>query len=294
MADRRGLPPLTVVGAGRLAGALVPALVHGGVEVERIVARRPSAARRIARRAGGIAVSPVLARAAEGSGSVLLAVSDRAIGEVAAALARVRPASWTGRVVLHAAGALGTEPLAPLVACGARPGVLHPLQCLGDTDDPVRLLAGAGARIEGHARAREVAGRLARAAGLVVLGRRDWDAAARATYHAAAALASNDVVALLGDAVDLLRRAGLSHQAALAALLRLTRGTLDVVAAAGVTAALTGPAARGDAATLRAHARPLRALSPDAASAHRALSRRLRERARRRPAPRWRAGRRPV
>ncbi len=71
----------------------------------------------------------------------------------------------------------------------------------------------------------------------------------RALYHAAAAVASNHLVALLGHA----QRLGASVGVPADALMALALGSAENAVALGPAAALTGPAARGDEATLVAH-----------------------------------------
>ena len=71
----------------------------------------------------------------------------------------------------------------------------------------------------------------------------------RSTYHAAAAVAANHLVALLGQ-VD--RLAG-SIGVPLEAYLDLARGALADVAEVGPVDALTGPVARGDRDTVARH-----------------------------------------
>ena len=71
----------------------------------------------------------------------------------------------------------------------------------------------------------------------------------RAAYHAAACIAANHVVALLGQVERVAAAVGLD----LESFLPLTRAAVDDVAALGARAALTGPARRGDWATLSRH-----------------------------------------
>ncbi len=266
-------PGVAVLGAGRLARALVPLLVRAGYRVAAVASRSGRSAKALARRAKGARAGSDLAAAAASAEIVLLAVPDREIAPLARNLAR-DVADWSGRTALHHAGALGTAPLAPLARRGARVGVLHPLLAPGA--GPAAFPGGARARIEGDAPARRTAERMARDLGLVPFrlpsrpGGPD-----RAAYHAAASLASNDVVALLAAAVDLLRDAGLSERSALAALIPLARGAVDRIGEEGPARALTGPVARGDARTLRAQLRRLARLDRDALRAHLALSARL-------------------
>jgi predicted short-subunit dehydrogenase-like oxidoreductase (DUF2520 family) len=83
-----------------------------------------------------------------------------------------------------------------------------------------------------------------------------------AKYHAAAAIASNYVVAVLDAAVGLLRQVGIDEAAALAALVPLAAGAVTNVAAKGLADGLTGPIRRGDAGTVARH---LEALTADPA-----------------------------
>lgn len=270
MSRRR--PLLVVVGAGKLARALAPAWASASTFCVGVAARRPARARAIAAQGARIAAIPLEAAVVEAR-VLLLAVPDAAVSPLARRIAPVRP-SWRGTVVLHAAGAYGPELLAPLARRGAATGILHPLAVLGRGGRAA--LRGAFARVEGAPRAAAAARRLARAAGLVPLeARRLATPAGRAAYHAAAALASNDVLALVDAAARLLERSGMPRRRAERALAALLSGLADQIAAAGTTGALTGPAARGDADTLARHAAALRRLDPGAEEIHRLLSARL-------------------
>ncbi len=261
-----------IVGAGRLGSALAEALAENRAFRVTLASRRPAAARAVARRHPSILASLQTAAIAVAR-VVVLAVPDRSLAPLCRELSRER-ASWRGVVVLHAAGAYGPEVLGDLARRGAATGVLHPLAAAGAGG--ARTLRGASARIEGTGRARAAARTIAAGAGM-----RPWHLpgvrtpAARAAYHAAASLASNDVPALLESAERLLRRHGISGRRARLALLFLTRGVLDRIEARGPAGALTGPASRGDLETLRLQLDALARFDRDAAEAHRALSRRL-------------------
>ena len=264
---------VALIGAGGLAAAIAGALSASGRFDVTVGARRPARAAELARGRRRVRAAASVADALAGAAIVLVAVPDAAIETVARGLSSSRR-SWRGVVVLHAAGSLGTRPLAHLARRGAETGVLHPLAVLKARG--TAALRGAAARIEGTPRARAAARRLARASGLVPLRARGLSTpSGRIAYHAAASLASNDVVALLVAAGDLLRDLGAPRRAAERAVLRLAHGALDQALAAGRRGAFTGPVARGDAATLLAQLRALAGRDPEAAEAHRALSARL-------------------
>ena len=92
-------------------------------------------------------------------------------------------------------------------------------------------------------------------------------------------IASNHLVALLGQVERVAAAAGVP----LEAYLDLVRATLDNVAELGPAAALTGPVARGDWATVDRHLAALDPSEHEAYGAMVALARRLVEPARCRP-----------
>lgn len=200
------------------------------------------------------------AGAADGVDLLVIATPDAAIADVAAA---VEPHPFT--VVVHLAGSLGVDILEP----HPRRGALHPLVAL--PDGPVgarRLTSGVWFAVAGDPFVESVA---------VALGGTPFHVADenRVTYHTAAVIASNHLVALLGQAERVAASAGVPF----AALLDLVGTTVDSVIELGPAAALTGPAARGDDETIRRH---LDSLAEDERATYSAMvaeARRLAERA---------------
>lgn len=191
-----------------------------------------------------------LATAAAGVDIVVIATPDAAIDDVARA---IEPQADT--LVTHLAGSLGLG----VVAHHPRHGALHPLVALPDEEAGARRLAdGAWFAVAGDPGVGEIVHALGGRAFTVA----DED---RAAYHAAAVIASNHLVALLGQAERVAASAGVPF----AALLDLVRATVANVAELGPAGALTGPAARGDEATIARH---LAALAPAERSAYEALA----------------------
>jgi predicted short-subunit dehydrogenase-like oxidoreductase (DUF2520 family) len=199
-----------------------------------------------------------------GTTILILAVPDDRLEEVARGVASAGPAP-PGCVAFHLAGALTTEVLAPLHAAGYAVGSLHPLQTVADPWSGADRLVGAAFAIAGEPEALAAARRLIRAlrgTPLVV------PPSLRPLYHAAAVFASNYFVALVAVAARLLKQAGIPDSEALPAILPLVRGTLDNLEHLGISAALTGPIARGDVDTVRRH---LARLSPKERTLYSAL-----------------------
>src|SRR3569623_545268 len=99
------------------------------------------------------------------------------------------------------------------------------------------------------------------------------DGTQMASYHCAAALASNYIVAAIDAAAQVLAGAGVSPSQAAQALVPLAEGALRNVVLKGTTDGLTGPVRRGDATTIQRHLEALRT-KPEVAEIYRALARR--------------------
>jgi predicted short-subunit dehydrogenase-like oxidoreductase (DUF2520 family) len=197
---------------------------------------------------------------------LILAVPDDALGQVARELAcDSRIAAIP--VVLHLSGVLDSSILEPVAERGCAVGSLHPLQSLSDSDTAAERLRGAAAAIEGDPLATQLADELAAALEMTPL---TVSSDAKPLYHAAAVFASNYLVVVAATAHRLLERAGVSSEAARAALVPIIRGTVENIVSAGAADALTGPVARGDSATVRKH---LDALPSEEAALYRALGR---------------------
>ena len=211
------MPTLRLIGPGRAGTSLATALGRAGWQVDGALGRHDD-----------------VQGAAIGVDLLVIATPDGAIADVATA---VEPVDTT--VVAHLAGSLGLDVLAP----HPRRAAVHPLAALPDaTIGADRLVAGCWFAVAGDPIARRVVDDLGGRAIEVA----DAD---RAAYHAAACIASNHLVALLGQAERVAATAGVP----LEAYLDLVRATVENVAALGPAAALTGPVARGDTATLARH-----------------------------------------
>lgn len=194
--------------------------------------------------------------ASGGQDLLLIAVSDPALPEVAALLAR-RPQA---AVALHTSGCLDASVLAPLRQAGTAVGSLHPLKAFPrPLPDPAEA-RGVFFAVDGDPAARELAHRLAAAWGGVSA---EVAPESRSLYHFAATLAAGGAVTLLALAEDLARRLGLP-EAAVRGYLELCRGAVARAIETGNPATvLTGPTARGDRETVDRHLEALRTLAPD-------------------------------
>jgi predicted short-subunit dehydrogenase-like oxidoreductase (DUF2520 family) len=241
---------LVIVGPGRVGLALGYALAQAEAVDELVYfGRRPEAPGHPLFVQGLATYHFGVRRLAPGTEAVVLAVPDDHIHELAHELAAQGDAP-PGCAALHCSGALSTEPLSPLHARGYAVGSLHPLQALAHALEGAEQLPGSAFAVSGEPRAMAVARRLVSALGGRTL---EVPVSRRGVYHAAAALASNGLAALIATAGRLLVQAGLEPDEALAALFPLMRGSLRNLETQGLAQGLTGPVVRGDIETVRLH-----------------------------------------
>ncbi|HET8592997.1 MAG TPA: DUF2520 domain-containing protein [Solirubrobacterales bacterium] len=185
-----------------------------------------------------------------GAGGALLCVPDGAIAEVCSRIGPDAPP-----LVGHVSGATTLAALDAIAEHGGSAFSLHPLQTFTDGETPVggtpAAIAGSDDRALGFARG------LAGALGMRPFEVRDGD---RAAYHAAAAVASNLLVALEESAADLLERTGIEDARELLAPLVLRTAANWVEHG---PAALTGPIARGDRVTVERHRDAIAETAPE-------------------------------
>lgn len=220
---------IAVVGAGRVGVPLAAALRAAGFSVEAPLGR-------------GEAPAPCDA--------VILSVPDAEIAAAAETVAGAAP------LVGHTSGA---TPLAALAPANAERFGLHPLQTFTPGSGP-ETFEGVGAAVAGSApRALDFAVSLARRLGMTPF---EIDDEGRAAYHAAASLASNFLVTLQAAAESIAAGAGLEPSEARALLVPLLRRTVENLAELGPEAALTGPIARGDHATVASQRAAVEEVAP--------------------------------
>jgi predicted short-subunit dehydrogenase-like oxidoreductase (DUF2520 family) len=271
-----------IISAGRVGSAIGAALERVDHVVVAATARSETSRRFAADRLPDTLIRSPEQVAAD-SELLILAVPDTELAGVVADLVHsdaVAPAT----IVVHTSGAAGIGVLAPLAARGATPLAIHPAMTFTGSDDDIARLTGCCFGIT----AADEIGYAVAAALVWELGGEPMRVAddARPLYHAALAQASNHLVTVIADAMDMLTAAlgspapeGVPVSRLVAPLARaalenaLTRGD----------GALTGPVARGDADAVAAHLRALDGASPELMQAYRDLSRRTATRVHARP-----------
>jgi len=269
---RKRKPPGTVaiIGPGRVGQAMGRLLAAARVPIAFIVARQRAAARRAAQFIQeGRPIGLADFRLQEAS-VFLIATSDSAIATVARALAQAGPRSdaWRGKVVLHTCGSLPSTVLNPLKRQGAAIGSLHPYQTVPSPQAGVRNLRGCFWAVEGDPQAVRVARDWVRRLGGVTFPLRPQD---KTLYHLSAFMVCPTVVTLMAQASGLLAEAGVPPRISRPMLRQFVSETARNFAELGARRALTGPAVRGDWATIRRHMTALRRSAPAFVPVYRSL-----------------------
>jgi predicted short-subunit dehydrogenase-like oxidoreductase (DUF2520 family) len=264
-AERPARLAVGVISAGRVGAVLGAALATAG---HRVVGAAAVSKQSLDRAERLLPTSPVLPpdQVAAVAELLLLAVPDDTLADLVGGLANTGVVR-KGTLVVHTSGAHGIDVLQPLTAAGALPLALHPVMTFTGTEVDLQRLDGACFGATTSEALRPVAEAL-----VIEMGSEPvWiDERLRTTYHAGLAFGANNLVTLVAESADLLARAGVeSPQRLLGPLLG---AALDNSLRSG-DRALTGPVARGDAATVAAHLRAITARAPEARAAYVEMSR---------------------
>lgn len=233
-------PTVFIYGAGKVGRGLARALRAAGVPVTLRPARR-GLPRRI------------------DADLLIIALRDRDLAPCAEALRARGIVGHKPVAIVHCAGALGPEALAPVRGGKVSVAQMHPMISFASPAFTPALARGQ-LHVDGDPAAMRMGRRIGRRLGMTPRTIVGLD---RVAYHAAAGLVANGAAALAAAGAALLERAGVGGGTAAAMLGPLLRSVAENVEALGLPAALTGPVRRGDAAGVARHLETLRRLAPD-------------------------------
>ncbi|MBA3739350.1 MAG: DUF2520 domain-containing protein [Actinobacteria bacterium] len=246
---------VAVIGAGTVGTAIAVLLERAGHRIVGISGRAETRGRASSYLPGVPFLEP--AAAAAQAELVVIGTPDDVIEQTAEALA-VAAAVGPGTVVTHLSGSLGLEVLRTAGEAGARILAIHPLQTFPDVDSALEGLPGCPIAVtaeddDGSLLGEQLAGDVQ---GVPFRLANDL----RPLYHAAAVFASNYLVTTSAIAESLFAAAGVPD--ASRAMAPLQRASLEHVEHRGSAHALTGPAVRGDAGTIRRNLEALERHAP--------------------------------
>lgn len=159
-----------------------------------------------------------------------------------------------GSIVFHCSGALSSLALQAAVACGAAVASVHPIRSFADPQQVAIDFTGTWCGSEGDAAALDILGQAFSAIGAQLVSIQPEQ---KTLYHAAAVFASNYLVTLVDVARQTYVAAGIPSELALKLIEPLLCESAANAFRLGPAAALSGPIARGDIATVAHHQQAL-------------------------------------
>lgn len=235
------------IGAGKAGFSLGKYFADGGGIVTGYYSLHEDSARAAAEFTGSRYFGE-LGELLEESGAVFLTVPDGAIRSVYDELCRY---DITGRQICHCSGVMtAAEAFPDIRRRGAYGYSIHPLFPFNSKLESYGKMAGAFFCLEGDTEHLSEWRSFLEGMGLRA---QVIDGAKKAQYHAACAISSNLVCALVEESVGLLTGCGFTREAALEALSPLIRQNTENILQFGPTAALTGAVERCDTETVKKH-----------------------------------------
>lgn len=259
------MPQLGFIGAGPVGTTFAVRLSEQGYRVAAVADLSAASARRLAERIPGCQVCTENQAVLDAADIVFITTADDVIAPVCAAL------TWrAGQTALHCSGASTTASLEAARQQGVLVGSIHPCQSFSGIEQAIANLPGStfGIEAEEPVRTTLTAMALALKGDIVYLSSED-----KVLYHAAAAIACNYVTTLVKLATGLWQNFGKRSADAIKAYMPLLRGTLNNMETIGFPGCLTGPIARGDAATIRRHLAALEKSAPELLPLYKELGR---------------------
>ena len=239
---------ISIIGVGRVGGALAIALAKKDFDIENLFVRSKENAEKITRN-----INPQPQILTDGDFSlissdvILITTQDFEIAKVAEKLSenlRNKP------FVFHTSGALSSEVLSDLKKIGCRAGSIHPLVSVSDSFFGAERFAGTYFCVEGDDEAVEIAEKI-----VENLGGKPFsiETKYKTLYHASAVTACGHLVALIDVAIEMLTKCGLDTKNAKQILLPLIESTIENLSEQTPAQALTGTFARADVETMEKH-----------------------------------------
>jgi predicted short-subunit dehydrogenase-like oxidoreductase (DUF2520 family) len=243
---------ISIIGAGRLGGALAIALAKRGYRIENLVARNNANAERIAE---NINPKPALLSSNEfskiTSDIILITTQDFEIENAAKQLAEKLE---NKPFVLHTSGALSSNVLHVLKDAGCKTGSIHPLVSISDAIRGAESFENVYFCVEGDAESVKVSEKI-----VADLKGKSFRVATeyKALYHASAVTMSGHLTALVDVGIEMLSKCGLENADAREIFLPLIKSTVENLETQTTSEALTGTFARADVKTFENHLKTL-------------------------------------
>ncbi|MCH5325154.1 MAG: DUF2520 domain-containing protein [Eubacterium sp.] len=241
------LSKIGFIGAGKVGFSLGKLFAEGDITVTGYYSRRREDAQQAATFTGTKQYDGI-EELIHDSDVLFLTVPD---GEITAVWETLKNFEITNKIICHCSGAMTVSGAFPDIdGHGAYGYSIHPLFPVNNKLTAYKELAGAFFCLEGDGRYMKEWQTL-----FASLGVRTQIISAenKAKYHAACAISSNLVCALVQESLDLLAGCGFSEENAIQALAPLINSNIQHIINDGVISALTGPVERCDTDTVAKH-----------------------------------------
>lgn len=240
---------ISIIGVGRVGGALSIALSEKGFEIENLIVKNNLQAEKIIE---FIEPKPQIVSFNELSeiDSEIVFITTRDFEIEAAAEKLAGKIKNNNTVVFHTSGSRSSEILQPLRKIGCATGSIHPLTSISDAELGAQRFEGANFCVEGDSEAVKIAEQI-----VAALGGKSFsiETKYKTLYHASAVTACGHLVALIDTAIEMLSACGLNEKAAKETLLPLIKSTVENLEVQTAAEALTGTFARADVKTFERH-----------------------------------------
>jgi predicted short-subunit dehydrogenase-like oxidoreductase (DUF2520 family) len=239
---------VSIIGVGRLGGALAIALSKNGYEIKNLFVRNPENFNRLVE---GISPVPRISGLQDvekiSSDIILITTQDAEIENVVAELTNKIASN---QAVFHTSGALSSKILRQLKQKGSLVGSFHPLVSISDPIIGAGRFKNTYFCIEGDAKAVELGRKIAED----LQGKPfSIETKYKTLYHASAVASCGHLVALIDVALEMMTKCGLDFETAKQILLPLIKSTIDNLENQTTAEALTGTFARADVKTFENH-----------------------------------------
>jgi len=238
---------VSIIGAGRVGGALALSLPREKFRVESLVIRHDTAPSWISSLDPGTSVLNAADLGSIASDVIFITTQDPFIIDIARDLAS---AIQYSPLVYHTSGSYPSSILESLALKGCDTGSIHPLVSISNAELGHERFKGSYFCVEGTEKAVETGKEI-----VTSLGGSPFsiDTRFKTLYHAAAVTACGHLVALFESAIEMMTKCGITPADAKSFLMPLVISTVKNLSEQDSAAALTGTFARADIETFTRH-----------------------------------------
>lgn len=244
---------LVIIGAGKIAGTLVPSLLAVDCNISAVISRSKNSARELAEKNGIKIFSDNYADIPKEANFFILSVSDSAIAEAADQLAEA-DINFKSSSFIHLSGSLNSSELNLLAAKGGKTGSLHIMQSFPDKES--RCVMGAYSAYE--AADEELEKTLLSLCDDLKLHPFRIDPANKFLYHLCGGYASNFFAAQFYFLRKNFSEMGIPEDKMYDIFLPMIRSTIWNIEKLGWVKSLSGPVERGDVNVIKGHLEALK------------------------------------